>query len=58
MDPAEAIHDKFVAKVGAGRLPRRLVDVVPDEIGLALETLVELYHSQCVSRQMDRISRR
>lgn len=58
MDPAEAIHEKFVAKLGAGKLPRRPVDVPPDEAGLAPETLVELYHSQCVSRQMDRISRR
>ena len=58
MDPAEAIHEKFVAKVGAGRLPSRACAVDPAELGLAGETMVELFYSQCVSRQMDRISRR
>jgi len=58
MDAAEAIHEKFVAKVGEGRLPRRAVAVRPEEVGLARETMAELFHSQCVSRQMDRISRR
>ncbi|HKR23656.1 MAG TPA: thiamine pyrophosphate-dependent enzyme, partial [Allosphingosinicella sp.] len=32
--------------------------VQPDEVGLARETIAELFYSQCVSRQMDRISRR
>ena len=58
MDAAEAIHEKFVAKVGSGRLPRRTSDLQPDALGLAGETLVEIFYSQCVSRQMDRISRR
>jgi len=58
MDAAEAIHEKFVALVGEGRLPRRVVGVQPEEVGLARETMVELFYSQCVSRQMDRISRR
>jgi len=58
MDAAEAIHQKFVAKVGEGKLPRRLVDVQPDAVGLARETMVELFYSQCVSRQMDRLSRK
>ncbi|HYJ30392.1 MAG TPA: thiamine pyrophosphate-dependent enzyme [Allosphingosinicella sp.] len=58
MDAAEAIHEKFVAKVGGGSLPRRTSDVQPSALGLAGETLVEMFYSQCVSRQMDRISRR
>ena len=58
MDAAEAIHEKFLAKVGQGKLPRRPVAVQPDEVGLTRETLVELFHSQVVSRQMDRLSRR
>ena len=58
MDPAQAIHDKFVARLSGGALPRRRANVRPDEVGLTPETLVEIYHSQCVSRQMDRISRR
>src|SRR5687768_12695486 len=57
-DAAEAIHEKFVAKVKGGRLPRRLVSVQPDEVGLDREALVELFYSQVTSRQMDRLSRR
>ena len=58
MDAAEAIHEKFVAKVRDENLPRRTSEVRPGEVGLAHETMAELFYSQCVSRQMDRISRR
>jgi 2-oxoisovalerate dehydrogenase E1 component len=58
MDAAEAIHEKFVAKVGGGKLPRRTSGVDPKDVGLGRETMVELFYSQCVSRQMDRVSRR
>jgi len=58
MDAAEAIHEKFVAKVGGGKLPRRLCGIQPDSVGLARETIVDLFYSQCASRQMDRLSRR
>jgi 2-oxoisovalerate dehydrogenase E1 component len=58
MDAAEAIHEKFVAKVGRGTLPRRTSAVQPSDVGLAREAMVELFYSQCVSRQMDRVSRR
>ncbi|HST35012.1 MAG TPA: thiamine pyrophosphate-dependent enzyme [Allosphingosinicella sp.] len=58
MDAAEAIHEKFLAKAGGGKLPRRLVSTAPEAIGLTRETMVELFYSQCVSRQMDRLSRR
>jgi 2-oxoisovalerate dehydrogenase E1 component len=58
MDAAEAIHEKFLAKVGSGRLPRRVTSVQPDEIGLSREAMVELFYSQCTSRQMDRLSRK
>ena len=58
MDAAEAIHAKFVAKVGRGQLPRRPVSVQPGDVGLAPEAMVELFYSQCLSRQLDRISRR
>ncbi|HEX8527768.1 thiamine pyrophosphate-dependent enzyme [Allosphingosinicella sp.] len=58
MDAAEATHEKFVAKVGNGRLPRRTSDLQPGELGLAGQALVEMFYSQCASRQMDRISRR
>jgi 2-oxoisovalerate dehydrogenase E1 component len=58
MDAAETIHQKFVAKVGEGKLPRRTSALAPEAVGLAGETVVELFYSQCVSRQLDRISRR
>src|SRR3954467_11063791 len=58
MDAAEAIHAKFLAKVGKGKLPPRPVAVQPDEVGLARDALVELFYSQCLSRQLDRVSRR
>jgi len=58
MDAVEAIHEKFVAKVGQGNLPRRTSDVRPGDVGLTGEAMVETFYSQCMSRQMDRISRR
>ena len=58
MDAAEVIHEKFVAKVGGGTLPRRQLALAPEAVGLAGETVVELFYSQCMSRQLDRISRR
>jgi 2-oxoisovalerate dehydrogenase E1 component len=58
MDAAEIIHEKFVAKVGGGTLPRRLADVRPDEVALSREAMVDLFYSQIASRQMDRLSRK
>jgi 2-oxoisovalerate dehydrogenase E1 component len=58
MDAAEIIHEKFVAKVGGGALPRRLVGVRPDAVGLTREAMAELFYSQVASRQMDRLSRK
>jgi 2-oxoisovalerate dehydrogenase E1 component len=58
MDAAEAIHEKFLARVRDGRLPHRTSAVQPEAVGLDSEAMVELFYSQCMSRQMDRISRR
>src|SRR6476661_2383141 len=58
MDAAEAIHQKFVAKVGTGKLPRRVSTLGPGDVGLAGESVVDLFYSQVMSRQLDRISRR
>src|SRR3954462_259746 len=58
MDAAEAVHQKFVAKVRAAKLPHRTSTLRPAEVGLESETLVELFYSQCASRQLDRLSRR
>ncbi|HEX8379638.1 MAG TPA: thiamine pyrophosphate-dependent enzyme [Allosphingosinicella sp.] len=58
MDAAEAIHQKFVARVRDGKLPRRTADVQPADVGLSREAMVEIFHSQVASRQMDRLSRK
>jgi 2-oxoisovalerate dehydrogenase E1 component len=58
MDAAEAIHEKFVARLRSATLPRRLVAVQPDDVGLSREAMVDLFYSQIASRQMDRLSRR
>ena len=37
MDAAEAIHEKFVARVRDGNLPRRTSEIRPADIGLSRE---------------------
>jgi 2-oxoisovalerate dehydrogenase E1 component len=58
LDAAEAVHLKFVARVRNEDLPRRVSNLRPADVGLSPETLVELFNSQCASRQLDRLSRR
>src|ERR1051325_1541829 len=58
MDAAEVIHEKFVARLGAGKLPRRPGGVQPGEVGLGREAIAVQFYSQWASRQMDRLSRR
>lgn len=58
MDAAEAIHRKFLARLGDENLPRRTSDVRPADVGLGPEAMVELFYSQVASRQMDRLSRK
>ena len=58
MDAAEVIHQKFVAKVGKENLPRRASTLAPAEVGLSGEAVVDLFYSQVMSRQLDRLSRR
>src|SRR5687768_14811051 len=57
-DAAEAIHEKFVANLRSGKLPRRPTDIQPEAVGLGREAMAELFYSQVASRQMDRLSRR
>jgi 2-oxoisovalerate dehydrogenase E1 component len=58
MDAAEAIHEKFVARLSGGKLPRRLTATQPGDVGLGREAMVETFYSQCTSRQLDRLSRK
>jgi 2-oxoisovalerate dehydrogenase E1 component len=58
MDAAQAIHEKFLARLRGGKLPKRVCSADPAAVGLSREAMVELFYSQCTSRQMDRLSRK
>jgi len=58
MDAAQAIHEKFLARLRGGTLPERVSAADPAMVGLSREAMVELFYSQCTSRQMDRLSRK
>ena len=58
MDRADIVHDNFLARIGAGNLPRPSAAVSPAEAGLAACDLVTLFRSQVLSRQLDRMSRK
>lgn len=53
MDRAQIVHENFLRRVGAGDFSDRLIS----ESDLSHEKLLELYQSQCLSRQLDRVSR-
>jgi 2-oxoisovalerate dehydrogenase E1 component len=55
MDPAQSVHAKLVARLRAGDLPASAHDRLPE--GLTGPKLVELFHSQVLSRQLDRTAR-
>lgn len=59
MDAAQAVHEKFLARLAAGRLPDRRALGLPDPatVGLDASTLADIYETQLTSRQMDRLSR-
>ena len=58
MDPAEAVHVKFLDRLQRADLPARASNLSPGDVGLGPAQLVELFHSQVLSRQLDRASRR
>lgn len=57
MDAAQAVHEKFLARLAAGRLPDRRGLPLPDDVGLDRATLADIFETQLTSRQMDRLSR-
>ena len=57
MDAAQAVHEKFLARLAAGRLPDRAGLPDPADVGLDPATLADIYETQLTSRQMDRLSR-
>ena len=57
MDPAEIIQEKFVSRLRSGDLAGHASTLTPEEVGLNGPQLVELFHSQALSRRLDQISR-
>ena len=57
MDAAQAVHEKFLAALGNGRLARRADAPDPAAAGLSRAEAVDIFLSQLTSRQMDRLSR-
>lgn len=53
MDRAEIVHENFHRRIAAGDFPN---GASPE--GTASETLLQMYRAQCLSRQLDRTSRR
>jgi 2-oxoisovalerate dehydrogenase E1 component len=58
MDAAETIHENFRAALRSGELPARRSRLGLDDAGISAPALVDLFHSQVMSRQLDRISRK
>ncbi len=57
MDAAQAVHEKFLARLKDGRLPDRRGLPDPASVGLDAATLADIYETQLTTRQMDRLSR-
>ena len=58
MDAAQGVHDRLVGALRSGDLPQRRSDVTLDAAGVEASAVVEIFHSQVLSRQLDRVSRR
>jgi len=52
------VHDKFLARVGDNDLADYGSRYTPPEVGLTNEQVVEIFHSQVLSRQVDRMARK
>lgn len=58
MDRADIVHENFLGRVTAGDLPRATGNTGLAEAGLTTQDVVEIFHAQLLSRQLDRISRK
>jgi 2-oxoisovalerate dehydrogenase E1 component len=58
MDAAEAVHARLLAALDAEALPPRRSNRGLADVGLSAEQAVALFHSQLLSRQLDRLSRK
>lgn len=57
MDRAEIVHQNFLSKVGDGNLPKAQALTLAD-CGLDADVAIRIFHSQILSRQLDRLSRK
>ncbi len=57
MDPAEAVHQRFLRGVASLDAPGHNRGGIPDDLGLSAARLVDIFHSQVLSRQLDRVAR-
>lgn len=58
MDRAEIVHQNFRRRVEAGDFPQALTRTTLADAGLGKTALLEIFRSQVVSRQLDRVSRK
>ena len=58
MDRADIVHENFLGRVTAGDLPRATGNAGLADAGLSAHDVVEIFHAQLLSRQLDRISRK
>jgi len=56
MDRADIVHQNFLKRIASGELPDNACDQVLDEAA-SPELLAEIFQSQILSRQLDRVSR-
>jgi len=57
MDRSEIVHNNFLSRVTAGDWPELASPVSLQEAGLSPEALTDIFHSQVLSRHLDRVSR-
>ena len=58
MDAAQAVHARLLAALDGGTLPPRRSNRGLADVGLSREDAVQLFRSQLLSRQLDRLSRK
>jgi len=58
MDRADIVHENFLRRVGRRDLPQSACDTSLADASLTAAKLVEIFHAQVLSRQLDRISRK
>ena len=58
MDRADIVHENFLKRVAAADFPPPAAGLTPDDARLLPHQMIEMFRSQVLSRQLDRISRK